>query len=229
MTLLDSLQITQVLLACAFIQQSAEHLAVSSKDRPLFILRILLCLLLLSGLWPTAVLTGLATISLVMLHRFQGPYNGGSDRMSLLILWCLLGAHLLPNPTWREAAFGYLAMQVTLSYFLSGIVKLRNHDWRSGQALSDVFAFSAYPVSEALRQLSLWPRLMWAASWAVILFEVAFPLALFHPVLLMAALIMGAGFHLANACLFGLNRFFWIWLAAYPSLLWLHNRIPTAF
>ena len=32
-------------------------------------------------------------------------------------------------------------------------------------------------------------------------------------------------FHFANACLFGLNRFFWIWLAAYPSLLWLQQRV----
>lgn len=228
MTLTEAMQVTQLLLACAFVQQSAEHIAVSTKDRPLFALRILLCLLLLTGLWPAVALSGLSAISLVMLHRFQGPYNGGSDRMSLLILWCVLGAQVLPNPIWREAAFGYLAIQVTLSYFLSGAVKLRNPDWRSGQALQDVFAFSAYPVSEALRQWSEQPPFLRAASWAVILFEVAFPLALLHPALLTAALILGAGFHLANACLFGLNRFFWIWLAAYPSLLWLQGRILEA-
>ena len=32
---------------------------------------------------------------------------------------------------------------------------------------------------------------------------------------------LGALFHFVNACRFGLNRFFWFWLAAYPSLLWL--------
>jgi len=32
-------------------------------------------------------------------------------------------------------------------------------------------------------------------------------------------------FHLGNACIFGLNRFFWVWLAAYPSILWLQGRI----
>jgi hypothetical protein len=42
---------------------------------------------------------------------------------------------------------------------------------------------------------------------------------------LIVALVVAAGFHLANACVFGLNRFFGIWLAAYPSLIWLQGRI----
>ena len=32
-------------------------------------------------------------------------------------------------------------------------------------------------------------------------------------------------FHLANACLFGLNRFFWTWLAVYPAIVWLQDRV----
>jgi len=34
----------------------------------------------------------------------------------------------------------------------------------------------------------------------------------------MIALAIGAAFHLANAFAFGLNRFLWAWLAAYPAL-----------
>jgi hypothetical protein len=37
-------------------------------------------------------------------------------------------------------------MQLVLSYFISGWVKVVNGDWRSGAALRDVFLFSAYPV-----------------------------------------------------------------------------------
>ena len=55
------------------------------------------------------VLVGLALLSLLSLHRFQGAYNGGSDRMGLLILWSVLAAHLAPAGFWSEAAFGYLA------------------------------------------------------------------------------------------------------------------------
>lgn len=220
-----ALRASEVLLALAFIQQSAEHIATTSKDRALFVARVLSAVLLLTGIQSLAALLALALISLVMLDRFQGPYNGGSDKMSLLILWCLLGVRLMPDPLGQEVIFAYLALQLTLSYFISGRVKIVNAEWRSGRALSDVFAFSAYPVSEGLRGLATRPRLLWAASWSVILFEVLFPLALLHQTTLIIALFVAAGFHLANACLFGLNRFFWIWLAAYPSLIWFQEQL----
>ena len=41
-------------------------------------------------------------------------------------------------------------------------------------------------------------------------------------------LLLAAAFHLSNAMLFGLNRFFWIWLCAYPSLIWLQARLLGA-
>lgn len=69
------------------------------------------------------------------------------------------------------------------------------------------------------------PRLLWAASWAVILFELVFPLALLNQALLITALCVAGMFHLANARLFGLNRFLWFWVAAYPSILWLQARL----
>jgi hypothetical protein len=219
-----AMRATEMLLALALIQASAEHLA-GPRDRPVFALRLGAAAVLLSGLWTVPALLILAAISLWQLARFAGPYNGGSDRMGFLVLWCLLAAHLAPPGPWRELALGYLAAQLVLSYLVSGLVKLRNPDWRSGQALSEVFAYSAYPAAETLRALARRKRLLWAGSWAVMLFEAAFPLALAAQPLLIAALILGAGFHLANAVLFGLNRFVWAWLAAYPSVLWLQERV----
>ena len=227
MTFEAAIRATEILLALAFIQQSLEHLNTTCDSRPLFLIRIFACAALLAGVPSTFALVVLAIISLCMLHRFQGPYNGGSDRMSILILWCLLFTHIAPTPFWQAAAFGYLAAQLTLSYFISGWVKLLNPEWRTGRALRDVFAFSAYPVSENLRSLSDRPALCWTMSWAVILFELLLPISLFDQRLLIAALAIAALFHLANACLFGLNRFFWIWLAAYPSLLWFQAFIIT--
>jgi len=43
--------------------------------------------------------------------------------------------------------------------------------------------------------------------------------------MLYVALFVAAVFHLANACLFGLNRFFWIWPAAYPVVIWFQYRL----
>lgn len=227
MTLELALRATEVLLALAFLQQSAEHIFGIPDTRLLFLPRALFSIMLLLGSFSPWALLALSAHSLLILHRFQGPYNGGSDRMGLLVLYCLCLAHWLPAGIATEAAFGYLSVQVILSYFVSGQIKIVNSDWRSGRALQDVFRFSAYPVSAALRHLSDCPRLLWFASWAVMLFEVLFPLSLLHPTALALALGVATTFHVANACLFGLNRFVWFWIAAYPSIIWLHARLLT--
>ena len=203
-----ALRLTEVLLALCLIQQSAEHLAGPRKDRLLFSSRIGLSAALLVGLAVPWVCLGLLALGLVYLHRYQGPYNGGSDRMSLLILVCLCATHWVPPGPWQEIAFGYLALQLVLSYFISGWVKVVNADWRSGQALQDVFSFSAYPVSEGLRAFAHQPRLMLVMSWAVMGFELLFPASLISQPTLILALTVAATFHFANACLFGLKPFF---------------------
>lgn len=220
-----ALRATEVLLALAFLQQSAEHVFGSREAPVLFALRGALSFALLAGIQSDWVLLALSLHSLLILHRYDGPYNGGSDRMGLLVLYCLTLSHWLPEGLLAEAAFGYLGVQVILSYFISGQVKIVNPEWRSGRALRDVFSFSAYPVSRALRSLADRPRLLWLASWAVMIFEVLFPLSLLSPVTLIPALIVAAAFHMANACLFGLNRFVWFWIASYPSVLWLQDRL----
>jgi Vitamin K-dependent gamma-carboxylase len=220
-----AIRLTEILLACALIQQSLEHLRARRYEALLFAGRIALCLLLAFGVAPAWTSLALVGLSLLVLQRFDGPYNGGSDRMGLLALCCLCATHFMPNERWREIVLGYLAVQLVLSYFLSGWVKVVNPDWRSGRALREVFQFSAYPVSEDLRRLAERPRLLRVASWAVIGFELAFPLALVSQTALILALATAALFHLANACLFGLNRFFWTWLAVYPAILWLQHRL----
>lgn len=218
-------RLTEILLALAFLQQTAEHISCPHAPRALFLTRAALALALVAGVYPDWTLLALSLHSVAVLHRYNGPYNGGSDRMGLLILYCLTLSHWLPQGPAAQAAFGYLAVQVILSYFISGIVKLISPAWRSGQALRDVFAFSAYPVAQNLRRLQSHPRLLQTASWAVIAFEVTFPLSLSSTPALMLALILACAFHIANACLFGLNRFVWFWIAAYPSILWLQSRL----
>ena len=219
-----ALRATEILLALAMIQQSAEHLSLHHEERLLFLPRIMLAIAMLIGVQTDWILLALVAQTVLMLVRFQGPYNGGSDRMGTLILFCLCLAHWLPE-RWREMALAYLAVQLVLSYFISGQVKIVNRSWRSGLALQDVFRFSAYPVSEDLRRLADRPRLLWAMSWAVMGFEVAFPIGLLDQRLLITGLAIAALFHLANACLFGLNRFLWAWIAAYPSILWFQARM----
>ncbi|NBC37743.1 HTTM domain-containing protein [Novosphingobium sp. FSY-8] len=228
-------RLTTAMMAAAFFQQSLEHLRPAARraERALFAPRLCLSALLLMvcvggafwGLTPQ-VLTALLVVNhLAILPFFNGPYNGGADRMGLLILVCVTAAYYLPRVADQELAFGYLGMQLVLCYFMSGWVKVVNPAWRSGRALRDVFLFSAYPVGGNLRGWANRPRLLWVMGWAVMGFELAFPLAFVWRPTLIAGLVVAGLFHAANACLFGLNRFFWIWICAYPAILWLQDRL----
>lgn len=220
-----ALRLTEIMLGFAFIQQSLEHLVSKKDERILFAPRIALSLFLVFGLWTIWTCLALLGLSLFILKRFQGPYNGGCDRMSLLILCCLTLAHILSDTQWKEIAFGYLALQLVLSYFISGWVKIINSEWRNGKALRSVFSFSIYPASESMRGWASYPQILFIASWAVIVFELIFPFLLLTKATLILGLCAAFCFHLANAFLFGLNRFFWIWLTAFPSILWLQARL----
>lgn len=225
MNFADAVRFTEILLGFAFLQQSLEHMRGPVNERYLFAARILLSILLIAGVHTAWVCVALFMLGVLALSRFQGPYNGGSDRMGLLILCGLCLQYFMPTMLGKEAVLGYVALQLVLSYFIAGWVKIMNPEWRRGRALRDVFLFSAYPVSEATRQWAARPRMLFVMSWAVMLFELLFPFALITQPTLIIALILAACFHLANACMFGLNRFLWVWLAAYPSLLWLQQRV----
>lgn len=224
LTFAEALRATQMLLGFAFILQSVEHLR-RDEESEIFLSRITLSVMLVLGWWTPWTCLALSVIAIINLHRYNGPYNGGSDRMGLLILFCVSIVEWLPDPKWQIYIFGYLALQLVLSYFISGWVKVVNAEWRNGRALADVFLFSAYPVSEHLREFNKRPKLMFIMSWCVMGFELLFPLTLFDQTALIIGLIIAAIFHFVNACIFGLNRFFWIWLAAYPSIIWLQTFI----
>ena len=228
MLLEQAVRYSEIILALAYAQQSIEFIRGLQPEKTWGVIRLLLSLLLLMGFQPVLVEAGLLVVACVLLYRFQGPYNGGSDCMSILVLLCLFLSHIAPTPFWQQLALGYLAFQLTFSYFQSGYIKIINADWRSGQALTDVFAITAYPVSEHARRWAKSPQLMFVMSWSVIVFELLFPLSLLNHYALIVALVIAAMFHLVNACLFGLNRFFWIWPAAYPIILWFQSRLMAS-
>ena len=229
MTLELAVRLAEIVLGFAIFQQSLEFMRAQQPEKALGVIRAVLAILLMLGLQPLLVEAALLVTAVILIRRFQGPYNGGSDTMTLLVLLCLWLSHIAPNRYWQEIALGYLAVQLTLSYFQSGWVKVVNPEWRSGRALQQVFALSAYPVSENVRLWAGRPQVLRAMSWSVMVFELLFPLALLDQTLLIVALGTAALFHLANACLFGLNRFFWIWPAAFPVIIWFQSRLEVVF
>lgn len=166
---------------------------------------------------PNPILIGLLfSTTLLVGLRWRGNFNGGSDQMTLVLLGALLLAS--GGPQLHYPAVLYLAVQATLSYFVAGLVKARQGAWWSGQALTRYLTAEIYPVPGRVQRLARSPGLMRVASWSVLIFELAFPLCLLAPQACAVFLVIGLGFHLANAWAFGLNRFFWTWAATYPAL-----------
>ena len=192
----------------------------------LLALRLLAALALLGWSRPPLLLF-LAFSQLAIGVRFRGSFNGGSDSMTLLILLGLsLAAATRPEPLGSKAGLTYIAVQLTLSYFIAGIAKLKEAEWRDGRALAGFLTSSAYAVPGWARRLAA-PALVRPLAWSVIGFECGFPLAFFDPRLCLLLMAAGAAFHVANAYVFGLNRFVFAWLAAYPAL-WFCSQLVCA-
>jgi len=130
-----ALRLCEAALALAIIQRAAEHIALGQGA--LFWCQVVASLVLLAGIAPAPCLAALLILLIAGFFRFDGPYNGGADKMAFLCALCLCAARTAPHP-FGEIALAYLAVQLILSYVVSGIAKLRHADWRSGTALRDV-------------------------------------------------------------------------------------------
>ena len=181
-------------------------------------LRLVAAALLAATATPAALPVLLAAQVLVGL-RWRGAFNGGSDAMTLVVLLGLCVAAVAPEiPLVQRGALLHIALQAALSYFVAGVVKLRGRRWRDGTALFEFVRCARYQVpATAQRWLARRPVAV-AASWSVMLFDTAFPLALLHPTACHVALALALLFHLANVWLFGLNRFLFAWASAWPAV-----------
>ena len=193
------------------------------NHRVLILLRLVLAIGLMSGGLGLAGAALLFGIALVLLLRWRGAFNGGSDFMTLVGLTGLLIAHVVGafkgmDWGWR-AGFWYITLQSLTSYFMSGWVKLLHPSWRSGRALPlflDTGIYGPLPQHSAYRH----PALARAISWAFTVWEGLFPLALLDVRLAALFCAVASVFHFLVFRFFGLNRFFWAWMTTYPAILW---------
>jgi hypothetical protein len=191
--------------------------------RALLVLRLVLALMLMAGWLNLIGSVLLFLIALVLLFRWRGAFNGGSDFMTLVCLSGLLLAHLgqaMGQGTlgW-SAALWYVTLQTVTSYFVSGWVKLLRPEWRSGAALPvflDSGVYGPLPADSLFRQ----PWFARAVSWVFTLWEGCFVLALLDRRLAVLFCASAVVFHFLVYRYFGLNRFFWAWLASFPAVIW---------
>lgn len=147
--------------------------------------------------------------------RAHGLEQGGSDTMTL---W--LRALVALAATWPGLAFplSVVAAGILLaSYLCAGLGKARVLAWYNGRALAVYLRGAAYvPMARWSAQVPRWCLAF--GGILVLAFELMAPAVLFNSGVLVAWVIFGIVFHLANILFFGLHRFFWAWLAAYPFL-----------
>jgi hypothetical protein len=183
-----------------------------------------LLMLGVSGLAPLLLLS-----QLLICARFRGTFNGGSDYMSVVVLLGLTGAACFPgSPSIVKASLAYICVQLVFSYFIAGSVKLARTEWRSGVALARLLASNRYGTPAWLVRLSQQPALAKVLTWALLAFECGFPAALLGPRVAALFLACGTLFHLGNVVAFGLNRFLFAWLAAYPALLYFSAELARS-
>lgn len=157
---------------------------------------------------------------LYMNYQYHGTFNGGSCMIQLTVLVGLVLMTIQP-----KVGLLWIGLQGLLSYWVAGLGKLKDKNWRSGFALKVFINQSPYSPSRSghwLEQKNLWQLL----SLITLTWECCFPLVLWLPAsgFITAGLLIFI-FHLFNAYLFGLNRFTWSWLSVWPGIWYLAIQV----
>jgi hypothetical protein len=185
--------------------------------------------------WQGASLPVIAFLfvgNLLILIRWRGAFNGGSDFMTLVVLTGLLLAQVVAalghEALGWQAGFWYIAIQSITSYFMSGSVKLLRPEWRNGSAMTIFLNGAIYgPLSAQHPLRNKWLAMM--GSWGFIVWEILFPLSLLDPRLAAVFCAVAALVHFVVFRFFGLNRFFWAWLCSFPAIIWCSAQFSARF
>lgn len=172
------------------------------------------------------ILTGiLLFIMLITVQRWRGTFNGGSDYMTFTVLVAHFLGGVSLSPIVQTGLLIYVAVQVVLSYTVSGIVKIKEKDWRRGKALTELMTYSNYSVKPLVKKMVQNSNIAFVLSWMILIFECSFVLSLLSQDLCLAFMGIGALFHLGNVYALGLNRFFFAWMSSYPALYFLSTQL----
>lgn len=192
-----------------------------SWRQQILVLMLLLRLMaaLVGIIMPSASSAGVMLVSSFWLvYHYGGLFNGSSDVMAIQVLGACLVASIWPQ--FEKASLIFVAVQSLMSYFVAGLSKAWRKEWFTGKTLDQILRYSNACQTSQLRTFLLnRPVLILSASIAVIAFECLFPMVLLKPDLVGMFLALGVIFHLGNFMIFGLNRFFFVWMATYPAIL----------
>jgi pimeloyl-ACP methyl ester carboxylesterase len=169
-----------------------------------------------------AVANGVLPVSQLLLHTRHLYGSDGADQVAFLTqALSAIGRAGRNQPRLVDACLWFIALQSVLSYTVSGWAKLPSETWRSGRALPGITRTRTYGDRAVWQLMDRFPKLTRTTAHGVLALECGFPAVflgrgrLAPPVLLAAAT-----FHLVNARVMGLGRFFWSFLSTYPAVLY---------
>jgi hypothetical protein len=176
-------------------------------------------------LWPRhrgLQLAGAATLaSLQSVQRFRTPFGGdGADQMQQAINTVLASTALIRNrDRGDDLAMRALALETTISYTASGLVKAVSPVWLKGEAITGVMRTRNYGDQRVFRLVARYPAISKAVSWGTIAVETCFPLVYVLPrPAARAYLVSMSAFHVGIGQFMGLNRFLTAFGATHPAI-----------
>jgi hypothetical protein len=163
-------------------------------------------------------------LSRVLLLIVREIGTDGSDQIQSLILISLAVGNLTGC---EEASLFFVAAQVTICYFISGLAKWLSPVWRSGSAFTSILESNTYGHPHMATLFKRYAMIGRAANYAPMLMLTLFPFLLTVPnrCFVVACLAMMLSFHFGCALLMGLNNFLFSFPSSYWAFIWLHERI----
>jgi hypothetical protein len=176
------------------------------------------------------LICGLLVLTFLTHLRTLGRFNGGSDS----ITWITLLGITLGFVNWDfqnqkpdfELSLVFVGVFSLISYFQAGLSKLISGQWFNGsffiegKNLGQVYGKRAETLFGFCAQKSA--KNKWFSVWlglGVLGFELSSVGVLFSAPFSVIFVVGALFFHLGVFYFFGLNRFFWSWLATFPGLL----------
>ncbi|MCW5898897.1 MAG: HTTM domain-containing protein [Flavobacteriales bacterium] len=146
--------------------------------------------------------------------------SGGQQLMANLLFWnVLLCLERSGHATWVGATgFWIIRLQLLLAYAATGLHKLTGTHWLDGTAMGIVAGDPAFGPA----WLTGFPLLAKSMTWAVLVFQLTFPVAVWWRRTRLPWMAFGAVFHLGTALWLGIPEMGAAFIAAYA--IWLSNN-----
>jgi hypothetical protein len=161
------------------------------------------------------------TLSTTLIRWRRVLGGDGAEQLTAIVF---ISATLALLPGWNELRISivvaFIGAQVVLAYVTAGLAKLVSPVWRGGTAVPAIVNTHGHGLALATNLFTRHPVLGRYAGWAVMTFELLFPVVLLSPTPIAESMLMvGVLFHVSCAVVMGLNGFLWAFPATYPCVL----------